>query len=155
MQVILLLPPCNWKKQSKLSVSYLSFRTVQQKTSEKRTTSLQGTNVPSPMCPLFGGFIVKTVRMDLSWDHFNSSLQAKHTFDLKNSNFGYAGFQEKFDTPPLKQTKTAWAQFQKNQLTPYKTRYAFSRSPPGQGVMPTNLLPVIAPRMEPSYTHSR
>ena len=30
----------------------------------------------------------------------------KHTFDLKNSNFGYAGFQEKFDTPPLKPTKT-------------------------------------------------
>ena len=28
-------------------------------------------------------------------------------------------------------------------------------SPPGQGVMPTNLLPVIGPRMEPSYTHSR
>ena len=26
----------------------------------------------------------------------------KHTFDLKNSNFGYAGFQETFDTPPLK-----------------------------------------------------
>ena len=31
--------------------------------------------------------------------------------------------------------------------------YAFSRSPPGQGVMPTNLRPAIAPRMEPSYTH--
>ena len=42
--------------------------------------------------------------MDLSWDHFNSSLQ--DTFELKNSNFGYAGFQEKFDTPPLKPTKT-------------------------------------------------
>ena len=35
--------------------------------------------------------------MDLSWDHFNSSLQAKTH---------YAGFQEKFDTPPLKPTKT-------------------------------------------------
>ena len=28
------------------------------------------------------------------------------TFDLKNSNLGCAGFQEKFDTPPLKPTKT-------------------------------------------------
>ena len=28
------------------------------KTSEKRITSLQGTNGPSPMCPLFGGFTV-------------------------------------------------------------------------------------------------
>ena len=37
---------------------------------------------------------------------------------------------------------------------PYKTMYVFSRSPPGQGVMPTNLLPVIAPRMEPSFTYS-
>ena len=32
--------------------------------------------------------------------------------------------------------------------------YAFSHSPPGQGVMPTNLLSIIAPRMEPSYTQS-
>ena len=48
------------------------------------------------------------------------------------------------------QTNQNWAQFQKAQLTPYKTMYAFSCSPPGQGVMPTNLLPVIAPRMEPS-----
>ena len=36
--------------------------------------------------------------MDLSWDHFSSSLYTKHTFDLKNSNFACAGFQEKFDT---------------------------------------------------------
>ena len=28
------------------------------KTSEKRTTSLERTNGPSPMCPLFGGFTV-------------------------------------------------------------------------------------------------
>ena len=28
------------------------------KTSKKRTTSLQGTNGPSPKCPLFGGFTV-------------------------------------------------------------------------------------------------
>ena len=36
---------------------------------------------------------------------------------------------------------------------PYKTRYAFSRSPPCQGVMSTNLLPVTAPSIELSYTH--
>ena len=41
--------------------------------------------------------------MDLSWDHFNSSLQAK---TLKNNNFACADFQEKFDTPPLKPTKS-------------------------------------------------
>ena len=29
--------------------------------------------------------------MDLSGDLFNSSLQAKHTVNFKNSNFGYAG----------------------------------------------------------------
>ena len=36
--------------------------------------------------------------MDLSWDHFNSSQQAKtHIWSLKQQ-FGYVGFQEKFDT---------------------------------------------------------
>ena len=44
--------------------------------------------------------------MDLSWDHFNSNLQAKTHFYLKNSNFGCAGFEEKFDTPPLKPNKS-------------------------------------------------
>ena len=44
--------------------------------------------------------------MDLSCDHFNSSLQTKTHIWPQNSNFGYAGFQEKFDTPPLKPTKT-------------------------------------------------
>ena len=32
--------------------------------------------------------------MDLSWDHFNSSLP-----DKTRNSFGCAGFQEKFDTP--------------------------------------------------------
>ena len=41
-----------------LSVSFLDFLIGLEKTSEKRTTSLQGTNGPSPMCPLFGGFTV-------------------------------------------------------------------------------------------------
>ena len=39
-------------------------------------------------------------------------------------------------------------QFQSAQLTPNKTTYAFSHSPPGQRVMPTNLHPVLAPRNE-------
>ena len=43
---------------------------------------------------------------------------------LKNKLLGYIGLQE-FDTPPLKPTKTAWAQFQQAQLTPYKTRLHF------------------------------
>ena len=34
------------------------FKTFQKKTSEKGTTSLQGTNGPSPMCTLFEGFTV-------------------------------------------------------------------------------------------------
>ena len=76
----------------------------------------------------------------------------KHIFDLKNSNFGCAGhgFQEKFDTPPLKPISPV----SESSTHPLQTTYAFSHSPQGQGVMPINLLPVIAPRMEPSYTHS-
>ena len=74
----------------------------------------------------------------------------------KQSILLYIGFQEEFDTPPLKPTKSAWAQFQQVQLTPCKTshRYTFSHSPLGQGAMSTNLLHVIAPRMEPSNTQS-
>ena len=34
------------------------YKIFQKKVSEKRTTSLQVTNGPSPMCPLFGGFTV-------------------------------------------------------------------------------------------------
>ena len=37
---------------------FSSLRIFQWKTSEKRTTSLQGTTGLSPMCPLFGGFTV-------------------------------------------------------------------------------------------------
>ena len=76
--------------------------------------------------------------------------KSKHIFDLKNSNFGCAGhgFQEKFDTPPLKPISPV----SESSTHPLQTTYAFSHSPQGQGVMPINLLPVIAPRMEPSYT---
>ena len=45
----------------------------------------------------------------------------KHTFDLKNSNFACAGFQEKFDTPPLKPTKTE-PSFRKLNSPPTKLR---------------------------------
>ena len=61
---------------------------------------------------------VKTLRMDLSWDQFNSSLQVK---THKNSNFGCAGFQEKFDTPPTK-TETS---FRKLNSLPTKLRMFF------------------------------
>ena len=45
--------------------------------------------------------------MDLSWDHFNSSLQAKTDIWPQKQIFGYAGFQEEFNTPPLKLTPVA------------------------------------------------
>ena len=84
-----------------------------------------------------------TYRFVLGSLQFQSPGQNTHLFAC-------AGFQD-----TLLETNQNWAQFQKARLTPYKTMYAFSHSPPGQGVMPTNLLPVIDPRMEPSYTHSR
>ena len=49
------------------------------------------------------------------------------------------------------QNNQNWFQFQKAQLIPYKTRYAFSFLTPGQGVMSTNLLPVIAPSTEIAF----
>ena len=82
--------------------------------------------------------------MDLSWDHFNSSLQAKtHILPLKQQ-FWLCWLSWKIWHT---QTNQNWNQ---SQLFPYKTRYVFSRSPPGQGFMSTNLLPVIARRMEPT-----
>ena len=73
----------------------------------------------------------------------------KHTFDFKNSNLAMLAFKK--NSTPLYQK---WAPFHKSQLTLYKTRYAFFCSPLGQGVMPTNLLPLMAPWMEPSYMHA-
>ena len=52
---------------------------------------------------------------------YNSSVQAKHTFDLQKQQFDHVGFQDKFDTTPLKPTKINLAQFQRAQLTNYKT----------------------------------
>ena len=49
---------------------------------------------------------VKTSRIDLCWDHFNFSLQAKTHIWPQKQQFGYVGFQEKLNTPPLKPTKT-------------------------------------------------
>ena len=94
---------------------------------------------------------VKTLHMDLSWNHFNSSLQAKGYIWPQ---FWLCWLSRKIWHTST-QTKQNWAQFQKAQLALYKTRYAFCRSPPGQGVLSTNILPVITPRMELSYTHSR
>ena len=68
--------------------------------------------------------------------YFNSSLL---TFDIENSNLAILTFSQ------------YWAQFQKAQLTPYKTRCAFFYSPLGQGAMSTNLLTVITSRLELSY----
>ena len=44
---------------SSIALAILQLKN-QKTTSEKRTSSLQGTNGPSPMCPLFGGFTVAT-----------------------------------------------------------------------------------------------
>ena len=74
--------------------------------------------------------------MDLSWDHFNFSLQAKTHIWPQKQQFGYVGFQDKIRHNPTL-TNQNRVQFQKAQLIPYKTRYAFSHSPPGQGVMST------------------
>ena len=48
----------------------------------------------------------------------------KHTFDLKNSNFGYVGFQEIFNTPSLKPTKTE-SSFRKLNSPPTKLGMLF------------------------------
>ena len=67
------------------------------------------------------------LHMDLSSDHFNSSLQAKtHTKTVILSVLFFL-----FDTPCTEmrhtstQTNQHCAQFQKAQLTPYKTMYSF------------------------------
>ena len=67
--------------------------------------------------------------------YFISSLL---TFDIKNSNLTMLTFNQ------------YWAQFHKAQLT-CKTKCAFFYSPLGQGAMSTNLLTLIAPRLELSY----
>ena len=58
--------------------------------------------------------------------------------------FGCVGFQEKFDWPPMKSSKTK-ASFRKvySLLLTLRSRE-----------LATNLLTVNAPKMEPSYTHS-
>ena len=61
----------------------------------------------------------------------------------------YVGFQEKIWHTPS-QTEPS---FRKLNFILYITMYGFSYSPPAQGIMSTKILPVSAPRMEPSYTH--
>ena len=58
------------------------------------------------------------------WQRSVPVYRPKHTFDLKSSNFGYAGFQEKFDTPPLKPTNTE-PSFRKLNSPPTKLRMLF------------------------------
>ena len=73
-------------------------------------------------------------------------MQLQNEFtDLKKQQFSYVGFEEKFDTPPLKPTQPE-PSFRKINSPPTKLL------PPHLQV--TNLLTVTAPRMEPSYTHS-
>ena len=62
-------------------------------------------------------------RMDLSWDHCSSSLQAKHTFDQKISNLPLLSFI-KFDTPQVKTTKTE-SSFRKFNSSPTKLGMLF------------------------------
>ena len=85
--------------------------------------------------------------MDLSWDHFNSSLQGK--IHLKTAIW-LCWLLRKLTSP----TKTKCS-FKKLNSPPAQN-YAcfFPHSPLRQGAMATNLLPVIAPKMKPSYTHS-
>ena len=73
--------------------------------------------------------------MDLSWDHFNSSLQAKTHIWPQKQSFWLCWFSRKIWHTST-QTNQNWAQFQKAQLTPYKTMYAFSRSPPARELCP-------------------
>ena len=56
----------------------------------------------------------------LSWDHFNSSLQAKHTFEIILAMLA----SEKNSTPPLKPTKTE-PSFRKLNSPPTKLRMLF------------------------------
>ena len=71
LTIFLLKKPSNWSRIwtriyynntfKRLQVLFLLFKPFLKglnKSSEKRTTSLQGTNGPSPKCPLFGGFTV-------------------------------------------------------------------------------------------------
>ena len=66
---------------------------------------------------------VKTICMELFWDHFKS------TFDLRKRKLTMLAFKTNLAHP---HANLNWAQFQKAQVTPYKTRYAFSCLPPGQ-----------------------
>ena len=76
-----------------------------------------------------------------------TSMQVNHSkliIDLKNGNLAELAFKKNLTNPPLKPTKTEPSFMQKD-----------SCSPLGQRVMSANLLFVLAPRMESSYTHSR
>ena len=62
--------------------------------------------------------------IDLWWDHFKSSLVSKtHSWPQKQQ-FGYVGFQETFDIPPVKPTKTE-SSFRKLDSPPTKLGMLF------------------------------
>ena len=94
---------------------------------------------------------VKTLRMDCPGNTSIPLYRPKRTFDLKTVICLCWVIKKKLTHRHPNQPKLSPVQFTPR---PYKIMYAFSHSLPGQGLMPTNLLPVIVPRMEPSYTHS-
>ena len=92
----------------------------------------------------------ETLPVDLSWDHFNSCLQAKTHIWPQKQQFGYVGFQKKNSTQPYPKMSPV----SESSTHPLQNWVCFSHSPLGQGAMPTKLLPLIAPRIEPSYMHA-
>ena len=85
---------------------------------------------------------VKTLHMDLFWDHFNSSLQAKTHIWPQKQQFGYVAFHEKFDTP--QSNKSSVSPVSESSTHPLEIKYAFSHSPPGQELCPLTYV-LIAP----------
>ena len=80
--------------------------------------------------------------MDLSSDHFNSSLQTKTHLTSKTAILAMLAFKKNSthlhsNQPKLSSLSESSTHLQQNQV-------CFSRSPSGQGVMFTNLLPVTA-----------
>ena len=84
----------------------------------------------------FAPFPSSTLSLTISSTHtqnkwkFTYSLQAKQNTHLTSKAAIWFSWKIQHTRT---QTNWNWAQFQKAQLIPYKTRYAFSCSPPGQG----------------------
>ena len=81
---------------------------------------------------------VKTVLMDLSWEHCNSSLQAKtHICPQKKKHLASLAFN-KFDTSPT-QTNQTEPSFRKLNSSPTKLSMLFLTHLQGKGLTFTNL----------------